>query len=1049
MSKYSFDAVVFDLDGVITQTALVHSTAWKKMFDTYLIDREERFEEVHPEFTHAKDYLPYVDGKPRYKGVDDFLKSRNINIPFGDPSDTTDMETVCGLGNRKDVVFNEILKTDGVKVYDSTVALIKELKDNGIHVGVASSSKNCKIVLEAAKLIKLFEVRIDGVVSAEMGLKGKPEADIFTVACDKMGVDYHRAIVVEDAVSGVQAGRKGNFGLVLGIAREHNHHELLLNGADIVVNDLSETSLEGLEKWFREGIELDNWQLQYREYEPKKERTREALTAVGNGYFGTRGTFEEMDANAVNSPGTYIAGIYNRLSSPVGDRMVDNEDFVNCPNWLPINFKIGDGEWFDINKVHLVDFQRKINFRTGIYSKRFVIKDEKGRETLIESRRIASMDNPHLAAIKYSFTPVNYDEVVTFRSALNGAIKNEGVERYKQLNQNHLAPVEQGGEGTSSYLVVKTTQSNIQIAEASKLFVYLDDYDIDSEYEIITSPAKVVTQFELDLSQGSVINIEKIVAIYTSVDKGNPLEAAKKDLEKVKSFKEVFGKSEKRWTEIWNEIDVKVEGDRISQKLLRMHLYHLMVSASMHNAKIDASFTARGLHGEAYRGHIFWDELFILPFYNVHYPDAAKATLLYRYNRLDTARKYAKEYGYEGAMFPWQSGSDGREETQVVHLNPLDGTWGEDYSSLQRHVSLAIAYDVWVYYFTTNDLDFIEKQGAEMFFEICRFWASKCRMNDNGRFSIEKVMGPDEFHEKYPDAKEEDGGLRDNAYTNLMSAWMFKRAEDLLAAMDDKAKKKVIAKIKLTDKELARWKEISEKLNLVISKDGILSQYDGYFNLHELDWNYYRQKYGNIYRLDRILKAEGKSPDEFKVAKQADTLMTFYNLDESEVTKMLKDLGYKVPKDYLKRNLEYYLARTSHGSTLSRVVHAQLANMIGDMKLSWELYFDALTSDYDDIQGGTTAEGIHAGVMAGTILIALNSYCGLNLRSEMVKINPQLPKRWNSVSFGFHFRGNKYSFTVGHKYLKAKVENSDYKPVSIEVNGKKIEFNDEWKEVEL
>ena len=219
-------------------------------------------------------------------------------------------------------------------------------------------------------------------------------------------------------------------------------------------------------------------------------------------------------------------------------------------------------------------------------------------------------------------------------------------------------------------------------------------------------------------------------------------------------------------------MDVKIEGDRLAQKLLRLHLYHLITSLSPHNANIDASITARGLHGEAYRGHIFWDELFILPLYNIHFPEMSKAALMYRYRRLDAARKYAKDYGYEGAMFPWQSGSDGREETQVVHLNPLTGKWGDDYSSLQRHVSLAIAYNIWQYFHVTEDKDFMAKYGAEMFLEICRFWASKSKLNPaTGRYEIKNVMGPDEFHEKYHES--EEGGLKDNTYTNLMVVWVF------------------------------------------------------------------------------------------------------------------------------------------------------------------------------------------------------------------------------------------------------------------------------------
>ena len=201
-TKYIFEAVIFDLDGVITRTALVHSHDWKKMFDDYLMYREKLHGETFREFTQKGDYLPFVDGKPRYEGVKSFLESRGIHIPFGDPSDDVALETVCGLGNRKNITFNEVLQRDGVSVYESTVQMIHDLKKAGIKVGVASSSKNCEAVLEAAGLMPLIETRVDGVVSAEMGLKGKPEPDIFTTAAANLGVKPHNAIVVEDAVSG-------------------------------------------------------------------------------------------------------------------------------------------------------------------------------------------------------------------------------------------------------------------------------------------------------------------------------------------------------------------------------------------------------------------------------------------------------------------------------------------------------------------------------------------------------------------------------------------------------------------------------------------------------------------------------------------------------------------------------------------------------------------------------------------------------------------------------------------------------------------------------
>jgi HAD superfamily hydrolase (TIGR01509 family) len=244
----NFDAIIFDMDGVITKTAVVHSLAWKRMFDEYLHYREKEYNEPFREFTHADDYLSFVDGRPRYKGVETFLKSRGINIPLGEPADEPGKETVCGLGNRKNEVFNKVLEEEGIGVYGSTIKLIKELLERGVKVGVATSSQNCVFILKRAGIKNLFGTHVDGVVSAKLGLKGKPEPDIFTTASDNLGVEYHRAIVVEDAVSGVQAGAKGHFGLVIGVAREKNAHELKSHGADVVVEDLSEISVDDINK---------------------------------------------------------------------------------------------------------------------------------------------------------------------------------------------------------------------------------------------------------------------------------------------------------------------------------------------------------------------------------------------------------------------------------------------------------------------------------------------------------------------------------------------------------------------------------------------------------------------------------------------------------------------------------------------------------------------------------------------------------------------------------------------------------------------------------
>jgi len=1041
-SNFNFDAIIFDLDGVITKTAEVHALAWKKMFDEYLSDRAQKTGETFQEFSYVKDYLPFVDGKPRYNGVRDFLNSRNIELELGNPEDGIELETVCGLGNRKNKAFNEVLDKEGVHAFESTVKLIHQLKEHQIHIGVASSSKNCRTVLKAAGLFDMVETIVDGTDSVRLGLNGKPAPDIFTTAADNLGVSYDKAVVVEDASSGVAAGKAGNFGFVLGLARENNIEELYRNGADVVVEDIDEIRLEGINKWFEEGLEKDNWSITYHDYNADKEKSRESLLAVGNGYFGNRGAMEEVRADEKHYPGTYIAGLYNRIESPIGDRMIPNEDFVNTPNWTMIEFKINDGEWWDYKSAEFEVYKKNLCLKTGLLSKTLIVKAADGKRFKIESKRMISMAIQHAGAQEYIFTPLNFNGKITFRLGIDGNIENRGVNRYNTLNQNHLEFISANASEDKLLVNVKTRQSKITVSQAIKHSAAIDNSDAKVLFSSKVENEGAYAYYDVDLSENQSFRIEKLLSIYSSHVNELPEEKALDQLNEINSFESLYKESKNKWAEIWNDIDIQVEGDRMSQKLLRLHSYHMMLSASEFNTELDASVTARGLHGEAYRGHIFWDELFILPFYNIHYPEVSKSLLMYRYRRLNQAREYAKENGFQGAMFPWQSGSDGREETQTVHLNPLSGKWGEDNSCLQRHVSLAIAYNIYEYYMATNDIKFMEEYGAEMFLEICRFWASKAKKDEKtGRYSIDRVMGPDEFHEMYPNAKE--GGLKDNAYSNIMVAWMLGKVKEITSKMNCTAEENVLLKIQLSFQEMLQWDEIASKLNIVLSEEGIISQYDGYFDLKELDWDAYREKYPNIYRMDRLLKSEGKSADDYKVAKQADTLMTFFNLEKKEVDKIFDQLGYQLPKNYLEKNLDFYLARTSHGSSLSRVVHAQLANIIDDDELSWKLFAEALGSDYSDIQGGTTGEGIHTGVMASSVMVALTNYAGINLHKEKLEIKPQLPRHWKTIQFNMVYRGVKFNINIS----KTEIGISASENTSLIISGKEISLKENTKEI--
>ncbi len=784
-------------------------------------------------------------------------------------------------------------------------------------------------------------------------------------------------------------------------------------------------------------VDASSWTLVYERFEPAAEGLREALCTLGNGYFATRGAMIESRDSKIHYPGTYIAGLYNRLTTYISGKRIINEDLVNCPNWLFLTFKIGDGEWFLPSTARIISFQQKLDMKHGVLSRKIRVQNKKGQRTFIKTQRLVSMADPHCGALEYTIIPENYSGLITVRTMLDGSILNSGVERYKQLNSKHWKADTLGSFNKGDiYLSMKTSQSRIQVAQAAKIRLFSGSRRIRPRVKhLMKGKERIGQEFKFQVREKNTYSIEKSVFIYTSRDEGikNPIKSAIQATSDRMRFKHFLKAHQQAWEKLWDVFDIQVEGHTFSQRALRLHIFHLLQIASLHNGKIDAGLPARGLHGEAYRGHIFWDELFAMSLYDLHAPDISKALLLYRYRRIGKAREYAKSEGYRGAMYPWQSGSSGKEETQVVHLNPLSGKWGPDLSRRQRHVSFAIAYNIWQHWRRAGDYGFMMRYGAEMILSIARFWASLVKYDHNdGRYHSKGVMGPDEFHEKLP--KNTRPGVVDNAYTNLMIVWTLLKAQEVIKLLPDGFKTRTMKKIKLEQKELSRWDDIIHKINIVMDNKGIISQFDGYFKLKELDWQGYRQEYDNIHRMDRILKAEGKSPDDYKVAKQADALMIFYLLPLDEIEDLFKRLKYPFDKNTLRNNYDYYAKRTSHGSTLSKVVHCYIAQLLNKPKKAWQRFIDVLESDIYDTQGGTTPEGIHVGVMGGSIDIVLRGFAGVKLLGGKIAIEPKLPSKWRSLKFKFLYKGILINLTISKLQIQILLQGQVTIPV--EINGK-------------
>jgi len=1059
----AFQGAIFDVDGVLVDSP--HELAWREVFRSLMEgdwrDVRDQTRWTPEAFTPAV-YQQLVAGVPRMAGA------RAAMEHFGVP----DIEARIGqYAADKQAHVITLIEEGRFMAFPDALRFILAVKDMGIRVAAASSSKNAKRLLERIRLdtfaaeqklgydfirpgMTLQEL-FDADISGRDFPHGKPDPTIFLTAAEELGVPPSRCFVVEDSSSGISAARAAGMAS-LGIARLHDELLLVESRADLVVTTLDNVSLRALAEGVLEeeqaATELSprlekrppgDWSLVHESFDAGRQGPREALSALGNGYFVTRGALPEARADGVNYPGTYVAGLYNRANTQLAGRAVVNEDLVNVPNWLPLEFRVAGGEWFDIQQAEVLDHRVELDMRRGTLTRHLEWQEPDGRRTSVAQRRFVSMHDEHLAGLETTFTAENWSGRLEVRSRIDGRVVNSGVRRYRDLNPQHLDLL--GAAEVDSETVdlqVETTQSHVRIAVAARTRLLREGQIAEVDRHLFHEPGLIGHDLTLELEEGRPATVEKIVALYTSRDRAvsESRAEARLTVAGAKGYEGLLARHEGAWNGIWNRFDIELDiANARTETLLHLHIFHLLQTVSPHTIKLDVGVPARGWHGEAYRGHIFWDELFIFPFLNFQQPALAKSLLDYRHARLNTARAAARLAGYDGAMFPWQSGSNGYEETQQVHLNPQSGRWLPDHSRLQRHVNIAIAYNVWQHYQVTGSMEFPRFTGTEMLVEIARFWASITTWNQaQERYEILGVMGPDEYHDAYPDS--EQPGLNNNTYTNVMAVWVLQRALDALELLPPHYRQELVDELTIRDAELERWLDITRKMKVVFHSDGVLTQFEGYEQLREFDWEGYREKYGNIQRLDRLLEAEGDSTNRYKLAKQADVLMLLFLLSRDELRDLLGALGYEVSDDQLARTVTYHLEHTSHGSTLSGVVSAWvLARQ--EPEQAWQFLLGALESDIADVQGGTTAEGIHLGAMAGTVDIVLRCLTGMQARGEVLRFDPTLPPEVKDLAFSVHYRGHRIDVAIAVDHMEVRSRPGGAPPIKVLVQGKTIELS--------
>lgn len=779
----------------------------------------------------------------------------------------------------------------------------------------------------------------------------------------------------------------------------------------------------------------DPWVMTYGGYRPEDEKLREALCTMGNGYLAVRGAAPECEAGQFHYPGTYVAGVYNRLTDTVAGVTIDNESLVNLPNWLPVTFRIDGGAWFGIDDVDVSSYLVTLDLRRATLSREFLFADVDGRDIRVRQKRFVSMHQPHVAALTTTVEALNWSGRIEFRSSVDGAVANRGVDRYRDLASRHLDVVAMHELAADSVLLAaQTVESGIDIAVAVRNTLRVGDVDAPAECMTLTEHDRIGHRLTADLHTGQSATLEKVVCVFTSRDHGisGPVVAAERELQRAGDFATLEHGHRLAWAHLWERFNVEMGRDADLLRIVRLHQLHLLQTLSPHTADLDVGVPARGLHGEAYRGHVFWDELFVFPVTNLRLPKVTRSLLMYRYRRLPEARRAALAAGHVGAMFPWQSGSDGREESQRLHLNPKSGHWNPDASSRAHHIGLAIAYNVWQHYQVTGDIGFLIDYGAEMLAEISRFWVSLAEFDDERqRYVIRGVIGPDEFHSGYP-GKEYDG-IDNNAYSNVLAVWVIARTLEALERIPLYYRLALLESLGIDDDELVRWDDVSRRM-FVPFHDGVISQFEGYEKLAELDWAGYRARYANMQRLDRILEAENDSPNNYQASKQADALMLFYLLSADELYELFDRLGYRFTPEQIPATIDYYQDRTSHGSTLSAVVHAWVVAR-GNRAQAMEYFAQALASDIVDIQQGTTSEGIHLAAMTGSIDLLQRCFTGLEIRRDRIVLGPLWPKALGRLEFTFRYRGHRLRLSVSGRSATLSAEPGDASPVLVECRG--------------
>lgn len=703
------------------------------------------------------------------------------------------------------------------------------------------------------------------------------------------------------------------------------------------------------------------WTISEDSFDPASQHHKETIFTIGNGYLSTRGTFEEGYPG--DSRATFVHGVFDEVPLAF-------TELANAPDWLPFHIFL-NGERLSLDAGTIERFERRLDLRAGVLTRTVRWRSPAGDTATVVFERFASLADEHLLCIRCQIKP-EFDGTLEVRAGLNGNMDNQGYAHWDWIGQ--------GEKDGVYYLHNKTRASEIGLALAMKMI------SSSSPDRIEYWDAQNVPTLSMSFTakRGETITVDKLVGIATTRDTAHPVEAAVEHARVAQGWESALEAQKQAWAGEWDRCDVEIEGDEEAQVAIRFNMFQMLIAAPHRDNRV--SIGAKTLSGFGYRGHSFWDtEIFMLPMFIYTAPTIARNLLDYRYQRLQGARKKAEANGFDGAQFPWESADTGEEVTPTWLPHYADRTkliriWTGD---IEIHISADIAYAAYRYWQVTGDEAWFVEKGAELILDTAKFWASRAEWNDETqRYEYNDVIGPDEYHDH----------VDNNFYTNRMAKWNLQTALDVLDWLKEHAPTKadeLTERLGLGSGLLAKWEEVLALIFLPVRSDGLIEQFEGYFQRRDVDLASLEPRHISAQALFGI-----EGCNETQIIKQPDVLMLQYLL--------LNEFS----DEQIRINYDYYTARTDHtyGSSLGPSVQAIMACEVGKPEDAYQHFIRAVRADLRDVRGNA-GDGIHGASAGCTWQALVFGFGGLRVTSQGWSTHPRLPKHWKRLSFKFFYRG--------------------------------------------